>query len=205
LTPLPGSQDHKEMHEAGVPLEPDLNRYDSAHVTAPHARMSAPEWQSAYDEAWRTYYTVEHVERVMRRARQWRYSTRKVRWMMFTFCFAARVEGMHPLDSGVFRRKYRRDRRRGLPAESPLAFYPRYAWETATKLVRAGVLLARYQAAYRRAMRAPLDGAGDDVAMQPVRDAEMDEMALFTVSEAARSAVARSRRKAAARAVGAEA
>ena len=44
LTPLPGSQDHKEMVERGVPLEPDMNAYDSAHVTAPHARMSKEEW-----------------------------------------------------------------------------------------------------------------------------------------------------------------
>src|SRR5581483_8886983 len=34
LTPLPGSQDHRELHERGTALETDMNRYDSAHVTA---------------------------------------------------------------------------------------------------------------------------------------------------------------------------
>lgn len=129
LTPLPASQDHKELHEAGVALEPDMNLYDSAHVTAPHARMSAGEWRLAYEGSWAAYYTPEHVERVMRRARQWGYSARKTRWMMFTFAFASQVEKMHPLESGMFRRKYRRDRRRRLARENPLVFYPRYAWE----------------------------------------------------------------------------
>lgn len=193
LTPLPGSQDHKELHERGVPLEPDMNRYDSAHVTAPHARMSGDEWRDAYEQAWRTYYDLAHVETVMLRARQWGYSARKVRWMMFTFAFASQVERMHPLESGVFRRKYRRDRRRGQRLDSALVFYPRYLWETASKLVRAGALLVRYQAAYRRVMRSQLSAAEPDIAMQPVCDQEMDELALFTVSEAARSAVERSR------------
>src|SRR5262249_46080628 len=134
----------------------DMNQYDSAHVTAPHARMSSREWQRAYEQAWKSYYELPHVETVMYRARQWRYSARKVRWMMFTFCFASQVERLHPLDSGMFRRKYRRDRRRGLKRENPLLFYPRYSFETACKLVRAGVLLMRYQAAYRRVMRAEL-------------------------------------------------
>ena len=68
LTPLPGSQDHKEMVERGVPLEPDMNAYDSAHVTAPHARMSKEEWAGVYQQAWDAYYTPEHVETVIRRA-----------------------------------------------------------------------------------------------------------------------------------------
>ena len=35
-------------------------------------------------------------------------------------------EGVHPLEGGAFRLKYRRDRRHGLPLESPFVFYPRY-------------------------------------------------------------------------------
>jgi radical SAM superfamily enzyme YgiQ (UPF0313 family) len=195
LTPLPGSQDHKEMHDRRVPLERDMNRYDSAHVTAPHDAMSADEWRDAYDAAWRSYYDVAHVETVMRRARVWRYSARKVRWMMFTFAYASQVEGMHPLDSGVFRRKYRRDRRRGMRRESPLTFYPRYAWETARKLAGAGALLARYQLAYRRVMRGDSSARPDDVAMQPACDEELDALDLFTATDAARAEVMELREK----------
>ena len=201
LTPLPGSQDHKEMLEAGVALDPDMNFYDSAHVTAPHARMSAEEWRRAYEDAWAAYYTPEHVARMLRRVRQWGYSVSKTRWMMFTFAFASQVEKMHPLESGMFRRKYRRDRRRGLALENPLVFYPRYAWETAVKAVGALRLLAKFQLLYRRTMREEIGDAGNDVAMQPVCDSEMDEIGLFTVSDAARSAVAQSRKKAREKAV----
>jgi radical SAM superfamily enzyme YgiQ (UPF0313 family) len=205
LTPLPGSQDHKELHQRGVPLDPDMNGYDSAHVTAPHPLMSADEWQRAYEDAWHTYYDVDHVERVMRRARQWGFSASKVRWMMFAFAYASQVEKIHPLESGLFRRKYRRDRRPGIARQSPFVFYPWYLWETLRKLGGAGALVLRHQSAYRRAMRADPSEVGDDIAVQPVCDAEMDDLALFTVTKGARSAVRASREKAIRRAAAASA
>ncbi len=33
LTPLPGSEDHKTLHEKGVWMDPDLNKYDLETVT----------------------------------------------------------------------------------------------------------------------------------------------------------------------------
>jgi radical SAM superfamily enzyme YgiQ (UPF0313 family) len=33
LTPLPGSEDHQVLWKNNVPMEPDLNKYDSEHVT----------------------------------------------------------------------------------------------------------------------------------------------------------------------------
>lgn len=35
-------------------------------------------------------------------------------------------EGMHPLEGGAFRLKFRCDRRSGLPLENRFVFYPRY-------------------------------------------------------------------------------
>ena len=32
LTPLPGSEDHKKLLKAGVPMDPDMNKYDLEHV-----------------------------------------------------------------------------------------------------------------------------------------------------------------------------
>ena len=37
LTPLPGSEDHKVLRSKGVPLDPDLNKYDLEHALTPHA------------------------------------------------------------------------------------------------------------------------------------------------------------------------
>ncbi len=156
LTPLPGSQDHKEMVERGVPLAADMNAYDSAHVTAPHAQMSAAEWAGIYRQAWDAYYTPEHVETVIRRAVSWGFSTNKMKWMMLTFHAMATIEGVHPLDSGLFRRKYRRERRAGLEREHPVRFYGRYAWEIVAKHGRFLRMYLRYEWARRRATRAEL-------------------------------------------------
>ena len=38
LTPLPGSEDHKKLHAAGVDLDPDLNKYDLEHACTDHPR-----------------------------------------------------------------------------------------------------------------------------------------------------------------------
>jgi pyruvate-formate lyase-activating enzyme len=198
LTPLPGSQDHKEMVARGVELEPDMNAYDSAHVTAPHARMSKEEWAGVYRQAWDAYYTPEHVETVIRRAAQWGFDTNKIKWMMLTFHATATIEGVHPLDSGLFRRKYLDDRRPSWPREGRIGFYARYALEIVTKhwlLVR---LYLRYEAARRRALAAGSSAALRDRATEPVAAAELvsDDLELFTATAAARAAVDRVRERA---------
>jgi len=43
------------------------------------------------------------------------------------------VEGIHPLEAGLFRRKYRKDRRCGMPLENPLLFNPKYGFESISK------------------------------------------------------------------------
>jgi len=194
LTPLPGSQDHKELCKQGVPLARDMNTYDSVHVTMPHARMSEQQLLKAYHQAWETYYTSEHVETVIRRAKAWNFSMNKVKWMMLSFYAAAKVEGVHPMDSGVFRRKYRRDRRRGLPLENPVLFYARYGWEILSKHVRYVGLYVKFHGAYRRVMKGS-ESKSMDVAMQPVLAEELDSLDLFTATPAAQIVVERLKKK----------
>src|SRR5436190_17819496 len=67
LTPLPGSEDHQKLVNAGVPVDPDLNKYDLNHVCTAHSKMSKEEWEGAYLTAWKTYYTFEHIETILRR------------------------------------------------------------------------------------------------------------------------------------------
>lgn len=195
LTPLPGSQDHKELQARGVPLEPDMNAYDSVHVTAPHERMSKEEWFGIYHEAWNAYYTPEHVETVMRRAKQWGSRTDKVKWIMLSFAYVSKVEGVHPLDGGIWRRKYRRGRRRSLPLESPFVFYPRYLWEILYKHARLLAMYLRYQRAYRRVTMGASSASATDIAMQPVRADELDELELFKVTVAAKAAADKTKLK----------
>ncbi len=68
LTPLPGSEDHKVLSSKGIWMDPDMNKYDLEHVVTGHSRMSQAEWEQVYASAWKTYYTFEHMETVLRRA-----------------------------------------------------------------------------------------------------------------------------------------
>jgi hypothetical protein len=71
LTPLPGSADHKKLHLAAVEMEADMNKYDVVHVTTAHATMTDAELLAIYHKAWDLYYSIEHVETVLRRAQAW--------------------------------------------------------------------------------------------------------------------------------------
>ena len=64
LTPLPGSEDHKKLHLSGVPMDPDMNKYDLEHACTAHPKMSKDAWMKAYADAWSHYYTDEHVATV---------------------------------------------------------------------------------------------------------------------------------------------
>jgi radical SAM superfamily enzyme YgiQ (UPF0313 family) len=196
LTPLPGSADHKKLHLAGVPMERDLNRYDSVHVTTRHPTMSADELRGIYRKAWNLYYSPEHVERVLRRTKAWGYDLDNMRAKLFGFRAPATIEGIHPLEGGIFRRKYRRDRRPGMRRESPLAFYTRYASEILSKAARYGALYWRYRRIFKRVQLR--HGATMDVAMQPVQDSDFDALELFTATQAARAAAEKQRRRTAA-------
>ena len=127
LTPLPGSEDHKVLDAKGVWMDPDMNKYDVEHVCTGHPLMSAEEWQDIYDRAWDAFYTPEHIETLMRRAVASGMKSSKIMTMALWFYGCQAFERVHPLQGGIFRRKYRLDRRPGLPIESPFVFYPRYA------------------------------------------------------------------------------
>jgi hypothetical protein len=51
LTPLPGSEDHKVLDVKGVWMDPDMNIYDTEHVTTHHAIMPDEEFQITQEEA----------------------------------------------------------------------------------------------------------------------------------------------------------
>lgn len=193
LTPLPGSADHKKLHLAGVAMEPDLNQYDLAHVTTRHPVMSDAELLGIYRKAWDLYYSPAHVEAVIRRAKAWGYDPRNMMVKLLAFHAAPRIEGVHPLEGGLFRRKYRRDRRPGRPLESPLAFYPRYAWDILVKHVRFARMYWEHRGILRRVLRDA--SPHQDVAMTPVQDSEFEAMQMYTETPAAKFAVEKLRRR----------
>ncbi len=60
--PFPAPEDHKVLHMKGVPVDPDLNKYDLGHACTAHPIMSKDTWEQVYRDAWTRYYSDEHVE-----------------------------------------------------------------------------------------------------------------------------------------------
>lgn len=195
MTPLPGSQDHKELFEKGVPLEQDLNRYDTFHVTTGHARMSTDAWLDIYRRAWGLYYTPEHVATVMRRARARGEPLGHLMVKMVVFYACQAIEDVHPLDGGLIRRKYRRDRRPGLPIESPFVFYPRLVLESLRKYSRLLWIYWRFNRIRRRVERDPDGASYQDVATTPVTAEELETLEMYHATPAAETAVIKVQRK----------
>ena len=196
LTPLPGSADHKKLHLAKVPMDGDLNKYDVVHVTTAHDTMSAGELLGIYEKAWDLYYTPEHVERIIRRTKAWGYSPRDMMLKLLTFHAAPKLEKVHPLEAGFVRRKYRRDRRPGMPRENPFTFYPGYAWQLVSTYVRLAAMYWQHTRILKRALNEP--DLHEDIAMAPVREDDFDSLELFNATQAAKTVVLKQRRQTAA-------
>jgi len=178
LTPLPGSADHKDMYLRGVPMDTDMNRYDLNHVTTDHARMSRKEWERVYHLAWDAYYTPEHVETMFKRARASGMSVGKMMFLTLWFYGCYKFEGLHPLEGGYFRRKYRLDRRPGLPIESPFIFYPKRLWAIISNHAKVLSLLWRYGLIRRRVKANPASKDYSDIALSPVTEVENNNVSL---------------------------
>lgn len=121
LTPIPGSMDHFNAVQQGVPIEADLNLYDSFHDTMDHPKMSRQEWFQAYEDAWQTFYSFDNMRNILQRA------TPSMYWNVFKnlvwYKSAAILEGNHPMMTGFFRLKGRTARRPGFPIASRLAYW----------------------------------------------------------------------------------
>lgn len=168
LTPLPGSEDHQKLFGKGAWMDPDLNKYDLNHVTTAHAgSMSQDQWREAYQTAWETYYTPDHVRTLLKRARASGIRKEQMIGMALWFNGCKTIENLHPLDAGWFRQRSRDERRPELPRENAVAFHARFAWETVAKHMRYVGLLARYWWMARRIWNDPASVSYRDEASTP--------------------------------------
>ncbi|HEY3304658.1 MAG TPA: radical SAM protein [Candidatus Binatia bacterium] len=140
LTPLPGSQDHKEMKQRGEWMDPDFNKRDSFHATIHHPHMNAEEWTRAYEDAWKAFYSKENMIRVLSR---WSHKPRAYWNLMSVFFWyknAALIEKEHPMIAGFFRLKDRTARRPGF-AVDPL---PVHMWKRSKEIARLFISWAKF-------------------------------------------------------------
>jgi hypothetical protein len=184
LTPLPGSEDHRNLLQRGAWMDPDINKYDLNHAVTTHSRMSMNDWQRAYRSAWETYYTDEHIETVLKRAAATGVSPGKALFLIVWFKGCISIEGIHPLEGGFLRLRFRRDRRPELPRESALVFYPKFMLELVARQIRWAHLYLRLYRMYSRLKKDPRRLEYVDLAITPVTDDEIETREMFQSAEA---------------------
>lgn len=120
VTPLPGSVDHKRLYLAGVPMDADLNRYDSFGTVNEHPNMSRQAWEAAYLGAWDSFYSVENCVRILRRTPPTRYLG--VFQQLVLAKYSMGITGHHPMISGLVPFRQRTARRPSAPRLNWFAF-----------------------------------------------------------------------------------
>jgi hypothetical protein len=194
LTPLPGSEDHRNALHRGEWMDGDLNKYNLHHRVTHHAKMSDREWEEAYDAAWKSYYSNEHIETVARRHAA--IADRKVKTIvsyMMEFRAIYEIERIHPLEGGIVRLKYRSDRRPAMSVEWPGVFHLKMAGETLWKLWRYGRLYLDAWRIIRKVKADPGRAAYMDAALTPAAADDFEHLAIFTETAGAEAAIARKR------------
>jgi hypothetical protein len=195
LTPLPGSEDHQKLWKDGVWMDADMNKYDLNHRVAHHPKMTDGEWEDAYHSAWQAFYTPEHIRTILRRAAASKLGRPGTTLStLLWFKLVSSFEGVHPLEGGAFRRKFRRDRRTGMRRENPLLFYPRYWGETAVKLWRYWGVYRESKSILDEVMTAPDRWTYTDTAIAPPEDDEFETLDLYKETAGAAAALARKHR-----------
>jgi hypothetical protein len=145
--------------------------------------MSTAEWEHAYHESWRRFYSYEHCERIMRRAASMRaFGSDLVSITWFKGCIE--IENVHPVEGGIFRMKSRRDRRPTMPREPAWKFYPRYWTESLVKGLRWGLMYARLRMIYLSIKKDPKRYEYMDAAIEPITEAETQTHEMFKSAEA---------------------
>jgi radical SAM superfamily enzyme YgiQ (UPF0313 family) len=168
LTPLPGSEDHKILHTKGIPMDPDLNNYDSEHPCTAHPLMSKETWEKVYMDAWRRYYSPAHVETIMRRGEVDGINRTKLFDMLTIFLGAPTIEDVHGLQFGFIRRKVRTQRRYGMPIVNPLIFYPWRIYDFVSRGLKWVKLLRLHRAIQRRVLADPNVKSYTDESLTPL-------------------------------------
>jgi len=195
LTPLPGSEDHKVQVAKDVWMDGDLNKYDLNHRVSHHQKMSDAEWEDAYRAAWATYYKPDHVRTILRRtAAKKPIMLNSVTSTLLWFNTMIPLEGLHPLEGGMIRLKFRRDRRSSLPIESPFVFYPKLVRDGVRKLLGYWSTYRLFRSILKEVKADPNKASYMDVALTPLRENENEALDLFHATRGGEAALGRKRR-----------
>ena len=176
LTPLPGSEDHRRLYRGNIAMDRDMNKYDLEHICTEHSRMTKDEWQGVYDWAWPQYYSLAHVETLLRRGAADGLPVTRLMHSLLMFRAMPTIEGVHPLQGGYFRRKIRSTRRPGSPKDSTLLFYIRHFANSVSKTVGILHLLWKMDRIRRRILREQAVTPYTDIAISKLNREHEDQL-----------------------------
>jgi uncharacterized radical SAM superfamily protein len=182
LTPLPGCEDHKKLQASGGWMDPDFNKYDLNHRVTHHPKMSDADWEEAYVEAHKRFYSFEHMARVFDRMMQMNTNQPFTTLShLLVYREGPALERVAFSEFGLGRIVRRRQRRSGMPLENPLIFYPRMAARALYKAAVYGHTLVRLRISLARArMRWRKGIPYVDDAIKPVETAVADALVAET-------------------------
>lgn len=198
LTPLPGSEDHKRLYEAGEWMDPDMNKYDICQRVTHHPVMSDEEWEEAYQGAWEAFYTPAHMETILRRvyalgSNKRRFTLNRLVW----YYFHSRGRFRHYRQEGGFLPlRARADRRPETGPENPLLFYPRNAAYVAHWVVRYLAVWCRFRYVLWKIDRDPARFDYRDTAITPPDAHDEETLGLFTATSGGRASLEAEHRRA---------
>ena len=128
---------------------------------------------------------MDHMETVLRRLIAKKGPASNAIVLITWFMSAIHLEKVHPLESGVFRLKFRRDRRPGLPIEPFWKFYPKYWGESIAKVYQTFALYLRLSRLYAHLKKNPRRFKYMDLALTPVTEQDVEELEMFHTPSAA--------------------
>jgi hypothetical protein len=180
------------MLAKGVWMDPDINKYDLNHRVSHHSKMSDQEWEESYRAAWNAFYTLDHIGTILKRAAVIKNGRPKqILSTMLWFKLMIDHEGVHPLEGGAFRLKYRRDRRSSLPIESRFVFYPRYGFEIVSKAWKYTSFFLKTRKVLKATLEAPDRWTYSDLAIEPPKSDEFEQLSLYHATSGGEAALAR--------------
>jgi radical SAM superfamily enzyme YgiQ (UPF0313 family) len=186
LSPVPGSKDHQQMYLRGDWMAPDFNIYDTEHSAMLHPRMTQEQWKSIYERAWHLYYSPEHIETLIRRAKASGIGTSRIVEMVTSYYGMQAFERVHPLQGGLLRRKKRRQRRTTFKRQNPAAFFIRRVRDVLGSYPAALLFFWKLKRLRNRIERDT--STYTDIALTPVHDEYGAGLELFNATESARHA-----------------
>ncbi len=125
------------------------------------------EWAKACRNAWKEFYTREHMEKILRRAVATGTDVQNLMAVLLWFHFCVVYEKIEPLWGGSMRRRHRRDRRPSMEKADPMTFYTGDAIEHLYKQVRRWMLYGRFRNFVNQLQCEPAAKSYTDPALDP--------------------------------------